>query len=67
MLKRYGYSEVIDEDGRQGNRALGSSQASRWVRSQSLAVSRTQKSFKHLVRHYHRHNSIMIEALNKFC
>jgi len=50
----------MDEDSKQGKRGLGSSQASRWVRSQSLAVSRDQKSFKYLVRHFHKHNSMMI-------
>ena len=36
------------------------------MKSQSLAVSRENKTFKYLIRHFHKHNSIMVEALHRF-
>lgn len=36
------------------------------MKSQSLAVSREQKTFKFMIRHFHKHSSIMVEALGRF-
>jgi hypothetical protein len=48
------------------DRPLKSSQGGRWLRSQSLSNQKDQKSFKYLIRHYHKHNSIMFDNLVKF-
>ena len=58
VLQKYGNSEVLNEKGEK--RGVGSSQGPRWVKSQSLAVSREQKGFRHLIRHFHKHNSILV-------
>jgi hypothetical protein len=45
---------------------LGSSQGNRWIKSQSLSASKDQKAFRYLIRHYHKHGSIMVDAFNRF-
>lgn len=45
---------------------LNSGQGSRWTKSQSVALPQENKSFKYLIRHFHKHNSIMVDALHKF-
>lgn len=36
------------------------------MQEQSLTMSQEQKNFKNLIRHFHKYNSIMVEALNSF-
>ena len=43
-----------------------SSQGGRWLRSQSLNVQKEQKTFKTLIRSFHKHDSVMVETLTRF-